>query len=131
MAFKVPNVIVILRSCVLFLCLAVIAIVYVLTAQNGGLEVAQIKHLQQIFYMHQNVNVTRKFHQNSSATTATTEKPLEWLDRTTSIGYRYYGDGTCRDNPDREGLTKLIKKWTEMAKEYEIRYFLDAGSYIS
>ena len=105
------------------LCLVVITTVYyVIMTQNGALEVAHLKHLQQTFYQYW--NVTRNLHRNR---TTATENTLEWLNRSTSVGYRYYGDGTCRDNPARKGFMKLLKKWTELAKEYKIRYFLDAG----
>eukprot|EP00111_Clytia_hemisphaerica_P022054 TCONS_00064820-protein len=56
------------------------------------------------------------------------ENELAWLDRNDSKPYRDYGDETCGINTDRMGFLFLIRKWQEIAKANNIRYFLDFGS---
>ena len=52
----------------------------------------------------------------------------QWLVRTDSADFRDYGEGNCRKLYDTEVFTSLLIKWTELASEHKIRYFLDSGS---
>ena len=53
---------------------------------------------------------------------------LEWLDRDGAKDLANYGDGTCPINRNREAWQKMLRYWITLAKKYNIRYFLTAGS---
>ena len=55
-----------------------------------------------------------------------TEK--EWIQLAQNFNYSDYGDNTCGDHPYRSKYEKLLKRWLEIAKEYNVTYFLNSGT---
>ena len=53
---------------------------------------------------------------------------LGWLEREDGLKHSNYGDNTCRDNSNRAAFTKIFKTWLEIAKKYNITYFLTTGT---
>ena len=51
---------------------------------------------------------------------------LDWINET---GVNY-GDGTCKDLVNRTLNRQLLEHWKEIAKKYEIPYFIMGGSLI-
>ena len=52
----------------------------------------------------------------------------DWLDTTEGRSYSDYGDGTCGENPHKAKLAELLKRWIEIAKLHDVKYFLHGGS---
>jgi len=105
------------------LSIVIILVIFYLFYWEMHFGVDSKKHVHNTFYFNMNQNNGSIFFYNKQD-----EDNVKWLDRSTSVGYRDYGDGTCPDNSFRDGFMKLIKKWMKIAEEYNVRYFLDAGT---
>uniref|UniRef100_A0A7M5V8P3 LicD/FKTN/FKRP nucleotidyltransferase domain-containing protein n=1 Tax=Clytia hemisphaerica TaxID=252671 RepID=A0A7M5V8P3_9CNID len=72
----------------------------------------------------ENKNTTYGTHRNLNID----DGDLEWLDRDGAKDLANYGDGSCPINRNREAWQKMLRYWITLAKKYNIRYFLTAGS---
>ena len=52
----------------------------------------------------------------------------EWMSLSQHANYSDYGDNTCADNPHRSKYERLMKRWLEIAKEFNVTYFITFGS---
>ena len=59
---------------------------------------------------------------------STSSGNLEWLQREDGENHSDYGDSSCGGYHDRKTYKKIMKKWIEIAKTNNIKYFLLAGT---
>ena len=86
------------------------------------------------------ISLSRKYIKESLARVAYIVKPklnitvqdgiqnIKWMDTSEDRNYFDYGDNTCGDNPNRNILTKIFKRWIEIATKNNITYFLTCGT---
>ena len=55
-------------------------------------------------------------------------KQEAWMQLAQNLSYSDYGDNTCERSRDRAIYKKLMKRWMEIAREYNVTYFLTYGS---